>query len=166
MTNNNYRWYILYPIYFDSNRTLKEGRRVPKEFTTVQPTALDLYKAASNLGYLSHLEANKKHPKEPGVFGRVRIQPPNEQISSIPLLFYIFISSFLEYQLCTDIGKILPGIASENKSKQNDTSKKSSAKQTSSSTTTATKGTAGSAAASSTNAPQISIRRKEKKKKK
>ncbi|CCF55711.1 hypothetical protein KAFR_0A02750 [Kazachstania africana CBS 2517] len=64
---------ILYPCYFDKNRSHKEGRRVPKELAVENPLAKTIADAARSLGVLSILEGEKTHPQDFGNPGRVRI---------------------------------------------------------------------------------------------
>lgn len=97
-------WCVFYPIYFDNTRTTCQGRRVPKEKGAPQPTSNDVLQAAQHLGLNCYMESMKRHPKEPFVLGRVRIQPPNDSISKKKLLM----------NLCN----VLPQIVQDNKLKK------------------------------------------------
>lgn len=97
-------WCVFYPIYFDNTRTSCQGRRVSKEKGVPQPTANDILQAAQHLGLNCYMESMKRHPKEPFVFGRVRIQLPDDCISKKKLLM----------NLCN----VLPQIVQENKLKK------------------------------------------------
>jgi len=50
------RWSCIYPVYFDSSRTLQEGRRVPLHMAVRNPLAKDLADAAASMGIQSVLE--------------------------------------------------------------------------------------------------------------
>ena len=64
---------ILYPCYFDKNRSHKDGRRVPAELAVVNPLAKTIADAARELGLLCIFEGEKCHPQDYGNPGRVRI---------------------------------------------------------------------------------------------
>lgn len=64
---------ILYPCYFDKNRSHKEGRRVPLELAVENPLAKTIADALRELGILCIFEGEKTHPQDFGNPGRVRI---------------------------------------------------------------------------------------------
>jgi len=49
-------WSCIYPIYFDSSRSLKQGRRVPLSLAVKNPMAKELAEACASLGVQSVLE--------------------------------------------------------------------------------------------------------------
>jgi signal recognition particle subunit SEC65 len=53
---------ILWPQYFDKNRPVRLGRRVPLKEASDNPTVQDLVAAVKNLGYPSELDQNAKFP--------------------------------------------------------------------------------------------------------
>ncbi|KAG0670130.1 signal recognition particle subunit [Maudiozyma exigua] len=67
------KFQILYPCYFDKNRSHKDGRRVPKELAVENPLAKTIADAARSLGLLSIFEGEKSHPQDYGNPGRVRV---------------------------------------------------------------------------------------------
>ncbi len=56
------RYLVMYPEYFDKNRTRKQGRRVPLEKADDAPTLKKLVKACEILGYQIEVEPDKAHP--------------------------------------------------------------------------------------------------------
>lgn len=69
-------WKVLYPVYFDKQRTVKHGRRVPVEFAVDNPLAVTLADACRSLGFEPALELTKTHPKDWANPGRVRVNYP------------------------------------------------------------------------------------------
>ena len=49
-------WSCIYPVYFDSSRTLKEGRRVSLALAVKNPMAKELAEACASLGVQSVFE--------------------------------------------------------------------------------------------------------------
>ncbi|MES1909168.1 MAG: hypothetical protein MHM6MM_001958 [Cercozoa sp. M6MM] len=70
---------VLYPAYFDKNRSIKQGRRVSKELAVKHPTAHDIAEAAAQLGLPVLLE-RKQHPKDHWSVGRARVMLLDEQM--------------------------------------------------------------------------------------
>ena len=70
-----HRWNIFYPIYFDSTKSIQEGRKLGMLYCVRQPDALDLYLAATkHLGLTKVLlESDKRHPKDSEHYGRIRV---------------------------------------------------------------------------------------------
>ena len=66
-------WKVLYPLYFDKGKTVRQGRRVPVEFAVDNPLAVTLADACRALGFEPALELTKTHPKDWANPGRVRI---------------------------------------------------------------------------------------------
>ncbi|GMM32684.1 RNA-binding signal recognition particle subunit [Saccharomycopsis crataegensis] len=64
---------IIYPCYFDINRSQKEGRRVPKDLAVQNPLAKTISDACIRLGLKTVLEPDKTHPQDFGNSGRVRV---------------------------------------------------------------------------------------------
>jgi signal recognition particle subunit SRP19 len=61
-------------MYIDSARSLKHGRRVPKEFACARPTAMQIAEVAKNLKFPIVVEPRKRHPRDPFSWGRCRVQ--------------------------------------------------------------------------------------------
>lgn len=51
-------WSCIYPIYFDSSRSLREGRRVPLRLAVKNPMAKELADATASLGVQSVFEVS------------------------------------------------------------------------------------------------------------
>lgn len=64
---------LLYPCYFDSRRSHKDGRRVPADQGVENPLAKTIADAVRNLGLLCVFEGEKTHPQDFGNPGRVRV---------------------------------------------------------------------------------------------
>jgi signal recognition particle subunit SRP19 len=58
---------IIWPIYFDSSKTRKEGRRVPKNLTVQSPKVMELKEAADKLGLQNQVNLEAHFPKMPWV---------------------------------------------------------------------------------------------------
>ncbi len=58
---------IIWPIYFDQNKTRKEGRRISKNQAVISPKILDIKEAAERLGLQSELKVEAHFPKMPWV---------------------------------------------------------------------------------------------------
>jgi len=56
---------VLYPAYFDTERSREEGRRVPRKIAVHAPTAPEIAEAAGALGLKSKLEEQSAHPSTP-----------------------------------------------------------------------------------------------------
>jgi signal recognition particle subunit SRP19 len=54
---------IIWPIYFDSSRTRKEGRRVPKNIAVQSPKIAEVKEAADKLGLNNELKPEAHFPK-------------------------------------------------------------------------------------------------------
>lgn len=64
---------ILYPCYFDKNRSRKQGRRVSLELSVQNPVAQTIVDACASLHLVCMQEAVKTHPQDWGNPGRVRV---------------------------------------------------------------------------------------------
>ncbi|MFA5572245.1 MAG: signal recognition particle protein Srp19 [Crenarchaeota archaeon] len=54
---------IIWPIYFDVNKSRKEGRRVPKNQAVVAPKILEIKAAADKLGLENEVNLDAHFPK-------------------------------------------------------------------------------------------------------
>lgn len=61
-TDNNY---VIYPIYFDTTVSRKNGRKVAKKHAVEKPSSENIAKAAKSLGYTPILEKDAAHPSTP-----------------------------------------------------------------------------------------------------
>ena len=56
---------IIWPIYFDTNRTRKEGRRVPKSLAVQLPKIDEVKLAVDRLGLKNEVRLEAHFPKRP-----------------------------------------------------------------------------------------------------
>jgi signal recognition particle subunit SRP19 len=54
---------IIWPIYFDTNRTRKEGRRVPKNIAVQSPRIDELKQAVDKLGLKNEINIEAHFPR-------------------------------------------------------------------------------------------------------
>ncbi|KAG9294879.1 hypothetical protein G9A89_003219 [Geosiphon pyriformis] len=66
-------WVCLYPAYFDSTKTVQQGRRVIREQAVPNPLAKDLAEAVKELGLSLLYEPQKTYPRDWQNPGRVRV---------------------------------------------------------------------------------------------
>ncbi len=56
---------IVWPAYFDSTRTRKNGRRIPKNLAVLMPRALEIKEAADKLHLICELVPDTGYAKTP-----------------------------------------------------------------------------------------------------
>ena len=56
---------IIWPVHFDSTKTRKDGRRVPKSLSVSSPKILEIKDAVEKLGLEYELVADAGYPKTP-----------------------------------------------------------------------------------------------------
>jgi len=56
---------VLWPAYFDLNRSRQKGRRVPKHLAVASPKLEEIQKAAENLGLKTEIVLDARYPKNP-----------------------------------------------------------------------------------------------------
>ncbi|CCE62620.1 hypothetical protein TPHA_0C04700 [Tetrapisispora phaffii CBS 4417] len=95
---------VIYPCYFDVNRSHKEGRRVSKELAVENPLAKTVADAVRELGVLCIFEGDKCHPQDFGNPGRVRVLIKEQGTTVVTASSY---SSGGKRQLLNDIAKYL-----------------------------------------------------------
>jgi signal recognition particle subunit SRP19 len=54
---------IIWPIYFDTSKTRKEGRRVPKNMAVQSPKIAEVKEAADKLGLANEIRLEAHFPK-------------------------------------------------------------------------------------------------------
>lgn len=79
---------IFWPAYFDSTRTRKMGRRLPKDLCTAKPIMADLFKAAKKAGFYVEADKISKYPKtwfdHPGlIMVDIKDQPKNTVLKKL-----------------------------------------------------------------------------------
>jgi signal recognition particle subunit SRP19 len=66
---------IIWPAYFDSAKTRKEGRRVPKSLAVQSPKIAEIKIAAEKLGLIHEFAPEAGYPKTPWVkTGKIMIE--------------------------------------------------------------------------------------------
>jgi signal recognition particle subunit SRP19 len=74
---------IIWPAYFDSNKTRKQGRRVSRELAVQSPRIIEIEEAARSLGLEHELVLEKGYSRTPWFKGGmllVRKKEPKEQL--------------------------------------------------------------------------------------
>lgn len=56
---------IIWPIYFDCNKSREEGRRVPKNLAVISPKILEIKEAADKIGLENEINLDAHFPKNP-----------------------------------------------------------------------------------------------------
>ncbi len=56
---------IIWPIYFDINKSRQEGRRVPKNCAVQSPKILEIKEAADKIGLQNEINVEAHFPKMP-----------------------------------------------------------------------------------------------------
>jgi signal recognition particle subunit SRP19 len=75
---------MLWPVYFDSSKTRREGRKAPRNYSISNPKLKDLQKAAETLGFKVRLEAEAAHPAIPWVkTGRLWVEKEKSKAETI-----------------------------------------------------------------------------------
>eukprot|EP01094_Clydonella_sp_ATCC50884_P025297 TRINITY_DN6599_c0_g1_i2.p1 TRINITY_DN6599_c0_g1~~TRINITY_DN6599_c0_g1_i2.p1 ORF type:complete len:143 (-),score=51.34 TRINITY_DN6599_c0_g1_i2:11-400(-) len=81
-------WQILYPCYINANRTIQEGRRLPKEKACVNPSLQEIKEICDFLKVPCVLEPTKVYSRNTLLSGRARVlikkdgKPVNPDIPS------------------------------------------------------------------------------------
>lgn len=65
---------MLYPIYIDSTRSAANGRILPKEKCPSQPNGAVMAECCQRLGVPPVFESRRRHPRDPFVYGRIRVK--------------------------------------------------------------------------------------------
>lgn len=56
---------ILWPAYFDADRSRSEGRRVPESLAVTAPTVEEIAEAVRQVGYDAVIEPELSYPRSP-----------------------------------------------------------------------------------------------------
>ncbi|ORX86488.1 signal recognition particle, SRP19 subunit [Basidiobolus meristosporus CBS 931.73] len=72
------RWICVYPAYLDSEKTVEEGRRIPKDKACKEPQVRQIAEAAKELGFPVAIEPTKRYPRDGLTFGRIKVMLKNE----------------------------------------------------------------------------------------
>ena len=74
---------IIWPVYFDCNKSRQEGRRVPKTQAVQSPKILEIKEAADKLGLTNQINVDAHFPKAPWIKSGMLLvekQEPKEAI--------------------------------------------------------------------------------------
>jgi signal recognition particle subunit SRP19 len=78
---------FLWPIYFDANKTRREGRKVPKKFAISTPKLEELQRATKKLALQPMVVSDAAHPSFPwlktGLLIIPRKEPKSETLEKI-----------------------------------------------------------------------------------
>ena len=74
---------IIWPVYFDINKTRKEGRRIPKSQAVLSPKIAEVKEAAERLGLESEINLEAHYPKAPWLKSGMLIVEKNEPKEAI-----------------------------------------------------------------------------------
>ena len=69
---------IIWPVYFDCNKTRKDGRRVPKTIAVQSPKILEIKEAADKLSLENEMNVEAHFPKAPWVKSGMLLVEKNE----------------------------------------------------------------------------------------
>lgn len=96
-------WICIYPLYLDVSKSFKKERRVPKSIAVKEPAAIYIAESIKVLKLNGALEVQKRHPKDPLVFGRVKVEL---KVNGV------FVHPFIrtKKQLMVEICRVLPGV--------------------------------------------------------
>lgn len=66
---------IIWPAYFDADRSRSEGRRVPESLAVADPTVDEIAEAVRQVGYDAVIEPDLAYPRDPQAnTGRVAVK--------------------------------------------------------------------------------------------
>lgn len=75
---------IVWPVNFDSSKTRKEGRKVPRSVAVSNPNLAELQRAAEQLGLKPEAEVNAAHPAVPWrKTGRIWVQKSGSKMQTL-----------------------------------------------------------------------------------
>jgi signal recognition particle subunit SRP19 len=78
---------VLWPVYFDSSKTRREGRRISKALGTPKPSLKELVESAKRLGWEPEIEVEAAHPAIPWRrTGRISVQADGTKAQNLTRL--------------------------------------------------------------------------------
>lgn len=80
--NDTKDWIKLYPLYFDSTKSQNQGRKIPSSLGMPNPSFIYILDAINQLGVECVFEAEKRHPRDPFLLGRFRINLASSRFKS------------------------------------------------------------------------------------
>ena len=69
---------VLWPAYFDADRTRDEGRRVPRDLAVEDPSVDEIAEAVGQVGYDAVIERDVTYPREYEPRGRVLVKDADD----------------------------------------------------------------------------------------
>ncbi|KAI0116311.1 signal recognition particle, SRP19 subunit [Nemania sp. FL0031] len=97
---------MLYPVYFDLNRSRTQGRRVPTSLAVRNPLAREIANACAALRLSPVFEAHRTHPKDWANPGRVRVALKEARARNHPVKnkhhLYVVVAKYLQEHPTTD----------------------------------------------------------------
>ena len=69
---------VLWPAYFDADRTRDEGRRVPTDLAGEGPSVDEIAEAVGQVGYDAVIERDMTYPREYEPRGRVLVKDADD----------------------------------------------------------------------------------------
>ncbi len=69
---------IIWPVYFDCNKTRKDGRRIPKNMAVQSPKISEIKEAADKLNLQNEVNLEAHFPKAPWVKSGMLLVQKNE----------------------------------------------------------------------------------------
>ena len=69
---------IIWPVYFDCNKTRKDGRRIPKNMAVQSPKILEIKEAADKLGLQNEVNLEAHFPRMPWAKSGMLLVEKNE----------------------------------------------------------------------------------------
>lgn len=79
---SSHRWVCVYPAYINAKKTLKEGRRIPRDKATTTPLCSEICDVCVSQGLNAEVEGKlypREHLRDHIHYGRVRVQLKNEE---------------------------------------------------------------------------------------
>ncbi|MEM2916904.1 MAG: signal recognition particle subunit SRP19/SEC65 family protein [Candidatus Bathyarchaeia archaeon] len=78
---------IVWPAYFDSNKTRKEGRKLPKNLTVPTPKLEEIHEASRRLQLQSEIIADTAYPKTPWQkVGQIKVSKKGSKLQTLRLI--------------------------------------------------------------------------------
>lgn len=70
---------IVWPAYFDADKSRRDGRRVPRDLAVTDPMVDEIAKAVQQVGYDAVIERDVAYPRQPWEpTGRVRVRDADD----------------------------------------------------------------------------------------
>ncbi len=71
---------VIWPVYFSSKRSRKEGRRVPRGLSMAEPSLQEIAAALDGLGVGYEIQEDRRYPGAPGrKSGRILVDQQGEK---------------------------------------------------------------------------------------